>query len=178
MELSSNNRTKPLYPTLAILLAVLASVAAIEFAMGRLPLGPDHKFGLWESDIWSSENSQRFADPYSFSHIVHGILLYAILHQLTGRLKKSPWWQARKDHPHPEDDSRPKDLPALRDSAVKIPHSALRFLINAPSSSPSPSRPPGNSSKTPLSSSTATAPSPSPLATPATASSTPAAIFL
>jgi hypothetical protein len=47
--------------------------------MGRLPLGPDGKFGLWEGDIWSSENSQRFADPYSFSHITHGILFYGFL---------------------------------------------------------------------------------------------------
>jgi hypothetical protein len=47
--------------------------------MGRSPLGPDGKFGLWEGDIWSSENSQRFADPYSFSHLVHGMLFYGFL---------------------------------------------------------------------------------------------------
>ena len=47
--------------------------------MGRSPLGPDGKFGLWDGDIWSGENSQRFADPYSFSHLVHGILFYGFL---------------------------------------------------------------------------------------------------
>ena len=47
--------------------------------MGRSLFGPDGKFGFWEPSIWSSENSQRLADPYSFSHIVHGILFYALL---------------------------------------------------------------------------------------------------
>src|ERR1035437_6296390 len=58
-------------------IAVFVLTAGIELWMGRLPLGPDGKFGLWEGNIWSGENSQRFADPYSFSHLVHGILFYA-----------------------------------------------------------------------------------------------------
>jgi hypothetical protein len=60
-------------------LAVLAATATFELCMGRLPLGPDGKFGWWEGDIWSSENSQRVADPYSFSHLTHGILFYGFL---------------------------------------------------------------------------------------------------
>jgi hypothetical protein len=53
--------------------------ACVELGMGRLPLGPDGKFGWWDGNIWGSENSQRVADVYSFSHVVHGILLYAFL---------------------------------------------------------------------------------------------------
>jgi len=60
-------------------IAVLVVTAAVELWMGRLPLGPDGKFGLWEGDIWSSEQSQRFADPYTFSHTIHGMLFYAFL---------------------------------------------------------------------------------------------------
>ena len=59
--------------------AVLALVAAVELSMGRSFFGPDGKFGFWESSIWSSENSQRLADAYSFSHIVHGIAFYGFL---------------------------------------------------------------------------------------------------
>lgn len=59
--------------------AIVVLTAVIELWMGRLPLGPDGRFGLWETNIWSSENSQRFADPYSFSHIVHGLLFYGTL---------------------------------------------------------------------------------------------------
>lgn len=60
-----------------MLIAVLALTAGIELWMGRSPLGPDGRFGFWEGNIWSSENSQRLADPYSFSHLVHGMLFYA-----------------------------------------------------------------------------------------------------
>src|ERR1035437_740462 len=66
-------------------IAALVLTAGIELWMGRSLLGPDDKFGLWEGNIWSSENSQRFAEPYSFSHFVHGILFYAAL-----------WFAARK----------------------------------------------------------------------------------
>lgn len=59
-------------------IAVMALTAGVELAMGRLPLGPDGKFGWWEGNIWSSENSQRLADPYSLSHIVHGISFYGL----------------------------------------------------------------------------------------------------
>src|SRR5471030_199863 len=62
-----------------VTLGVFAFVATIEWSMGRSPLGPDGRFGWWDGNIWSSENSQRLADPYSFSHIVHGMLFYAAL---------------------------------------------------------------------------------------------------
>jgi hypothetical protein len=58
---------------------VLVLTAGIELWMGRSPLGPDGRFGLWAGNIWSSENSQRVADPYSFSHLVHGMLFYGCL---------------------------------------------------------------------------------------------------
>ena len=65
------------YSIVLAVLALFAATAAIELWLGRLRLGPDGAFGWWESNIWSSEQSQRFADPYSFSHIVHGVLFYA-----------------------------------------------------------------------------------------------------
>jgi hypothetical protein len=59
---------------------VIATItAAIEVWMGRLPLGPDGRFGWWEGNIWSNEQSQRFADPYALSHLVHGFLFYGVL---------------------------------------------------------------------------------------------------
>jgi uncharacterized protein DUF2585 len=67
-------------------IGIVALTAAVELWMGRLPLGPDGRFGLWEGDIWSSEQSQRFADPYSFSHVVHGVLFYGLLWLAARRL--------------------------------------------------------------------------------------------
>ena len=67
----------------AILIAALTGV--LEFYSGRSLFGPDGRFGWWDGDIWSSENSQRVADAYSFSHFIHGILFFGFL-----------WWTARK----------------------------------------------------------------------------------
>lgn len=53
--------------------------------MGRLLFGPDGKPGLWEGSIWSNECSQRIADPYSFSHISHGLIFYFFLWVTAGR---------------------------------------------------------------------------------------------
>lgn len=68
------------------ILAVMLATAAIETWMGRLPLGPDGRFGWLETDIWSSEQSQRVLDPYSFSHILHGFLFYGLLWLVARRL--------------------------------------------------------------------------------------------
>jgi hypothetical protein len=77
---------KPWHRSLVILMAVLALTAACEIGMGRTLLGPDGRFGWWDGDVWSSENSQRVADPYSISHIAHGVLFYALLWLVARRL--------------------------------------------------------------------------------------------
>ncbi|MFV0416828.1 MAG: DUF2585 family protein [Chthoniobacterales bacterium] len=82
--MSSRDR---LFVGLAIGLAV--AVAVIEWGMGRLPLGPDGRFGLWEGDIWSSGCSQRVADMYSFSHIIHGMAFYGLLWLVARKLPLS-----------------------------------------------------------------------------------------
>jgi len=75
------------YPWIILtFLAILSLLAITEFWMGRSPLGPDGKFGLWDGNIWGPENSQRVADVYSFSHIIHGMLFYALLWYLARRL--------------------------------------------------------------------------------------------
>ena len=67
-------------------IAVFGAVAAIELYAGRSPLGPDGHFGWWDGNIWGSENSQRVADVYSFSHIIHGLLFYGFLWLVARRL--------------------------------------------------------------------------------------------
>ena len=71
---------------MGVIAAACALTAAIELAMGRLVFGPDGTFGWWAGDIWSSEQSQRFADPYSLSHIVHGLLFYGLLWAMARRV--------------------------------------------------------------------------------------------
>ncbi|HEY7654245.1 MAG TPA: DUF2585 family protein [Methylomirabilota bacterium] len=38
----------------------------------------------WSWDIWSSHNSQHLVDPYTFTHVLHGALYYAVLRLLLG----------------------------------------------------------------------------------------------
>jgi len=60
-------------------LAIIAVMAGIELVFGCSPLGPDGRFGWWDNNIWGSENSQRVADVYSFTHIIHGMIFYGLL---------------------------------------------------------------------------------------------------
>ena len=36
----------------------------------------------WSWDIWSSHNSQHFFDPYTFTHILHGVVLCGMFYWL------------------------------------------------------------------------------------------------
>jgi hypothetical protein len=90
-------------------LAIAAVTAAIELWMGRLPFGPDGRFGWWEGNIWSAEQSQRFADPYVFSHLVHGFLFYGLLrlaarrvpvrHRFVGAVLLEAGWEILENSP-------------------------------------------------------------------------------
>lgn len=42
---------------------------------------------LWDGDIWSSHNSQHLFDHYSFTHILHGVLLCGLLWLLIPRVR-------------------------------------------------------------------------------------------
>jgi len=37
----------------------------------------DAPYLLWSSDAWSKHSSQHLFDPYSFTHLLHGLLFYA-----------------------------------------------------------------------------------------------------
>lgn len=80
-----SNLIKKYWIVILLSVLVLGVTGWIEYYSGRSLLGPSGTFGWWEPSVWSAENSQRVADAYSFSHIIHGILFYAFL-----------WWVARK----------------------------------------------------------------------------------
>jgi hypothetical protein len=58
--------------------AIIAGAGLIEWSMGRKFLGVGGRFGIWSGNIQSAHNSQYMADPYSFSHVNHGLLFYGI----------------------------------------------------------------------------------------------------
>ena len=72
--------------------AILALAAAVELAMGRKIWGISGQPGIWSGDVNSPHNSQYLTDPYSFSHLTHGILLYGLTWLLA---RRSPVRNAR-----------------------------------------------------------------------------------
>ena len=72
-------RKHPVTRSLLLCAAIMALTAGIEYRMGRLPFCKCGVVKLWSGDIWSEQNSQQVADPYSFTHVLHGALFYAFL---------------------------------------------------------------------------------------------------
>ncbi len=64
---------------LTVAAATVAVTAGVLLAMGRTLWGTAGQPGLWPGDIWSQFNSQRLADPYTLTHISHGLGLYGLL---------------------------------------------------------------------------------------------------
>ncbi len=78
-------KTLPVIRTALAFIGMMALTAVIEYLMGRSLTYKNGPVRLWSGDIWSDQNSQQIADPYSFTHVIHGILFYGILWLLLGR---------------------------------------------------------------------------------------------
>ena len=62
----------------AAIVVLIVAAAGLEVAMGRTPAYSRGPIRLWSGEINSAENSQQLFDPYSFTHVSHGVVFYAL----------------------------------------------------------------------------------------------------
>lgn len=66
--------------------AVILLAAGILLLMGREPICKCGEVWLWSGDVVSSNQSQHILDPYSVTHLHHGIGFYAVTKLVAGVL--------------------------------------------------------------------------------------------
>jgi hypothetical protein len=67
--------------------AIFPATALLLHTEGRLWLCACGKLLLWSGGVCSANNSQHFLDPYSFTHLLHGVLFFWLIYWL------APKWQ-------------------------------------------------------------------------------------
>jgi hypothetical protein len=84
------SRGKRLWPAFAIVASFVAAAILLRLE-GRLWICSCGNLQVWAGKVCSSDNSQHFLDPYSFTHVLHGFLFFWLIAWLAPRLKAS--WQ-------------------------------------------------------------------------------------
>ena len=77
-------------PWLAVAAIIVLAVVTLR-GEGRLWWCACGGFRPWDGDIWSAHNSQHWLDPYSFTHVLHGVLFCGLLAWLWPR--GAPAWR-------------------------------------------------------------------------------------
>ena len=78
-------KLKTLLPWLAALMVTGAAALQLH-NQGRLWICSCNEFRIWLSHAWSSETSQQLFDPYTFTHVLHGMAFYGLLALIISKL--------------------------------------------------------------------------------------------
>jgi uncharacterized protein DUF2585 len=79
MRMSERLGNRPLHFYAPLVLGILALQALALFIEGHPAICKCGTVKLWEGAVNSAGNSQHLSDWYSFTHIIHGFLLYGLL---------------------------------------------------------------------------------------------------
>jgi hypothetical protein len=74
------------WAVLAFILLLAATVSQLHH-QGRLWWCACGSPFLWDGDIWSSHTSQHLFDPYSFTHVLHGVMFCGLIALVVPRVK-------------------------------------------------------------------------------------------
>ena len=84
----SKEETPKLFQTIPLLVcgAIIIATVIILVTQGRVWWCQVGDYPPWAWNIWSSHNSQHVIDPYSFTHILHGVLEFWLIGLVFGRV--------------------------------------------------------------------------------------------
>ncbi len=75
-----------------IAIAAVVALTTVQLRLqGRLWWCACGGWNIWSGDVWSSHNSQHLLDPYSFTHVLHGVIFCGLLKRLFPRWQ--PIWR-------------------------------------------------------------------------------------
>lgn len=88
--IASGSDRRSVWPCLAIAITLAAAAFQLHY-QGRLLLCSCGRFFLWVGNARSSNTSQHLLDPYSFTHVLHGVILFWLIAWFAPRLSWA--WQ-------------------------------------------------------------------------------------
>lgn len=77
-ELFTIRSGRDYFPWISIALIIIAATITLKF-QGRVWWCEAGDLVPWSWDVWSRHNSQHLMDPYSFTHMLHGILEFWLI---------------------------------------------------------------------------------------------------
>lgn len=82
-------RTTLAWVTIGVIVAITVVLLRMQ---GRVWFCACQHIMVWSGDVWSAHNSQHLVDPYSFTHLAHGLIFALVFLALPWTQKwKLPW---------------------------------------------------------------------------------------
>ena len=88
MRIRQASDPNPAYATLVATLGLLAAAASVLRLEGRRWWCACGDLNVWTIEAWGAHTSQHLFDPYSLTHVLHGLVLWGLLGLADRRLRR------------------------------------------------------------------------------------------